>query len=130
MNKQIREYFRFLITGGLAAGINFGSRFVFSIFLPFQVAVALAYIVGMFVAFWLFRTMVFSNSSTSLRKSIFRFTVVNAFGLLQTWLVSVWFVTIIDLGSQAMNEAVAHFTGMSLAMLSSYLGHRFYTFKA
>ena len=129
MNKQIREYFRFLITGGLAAGINFGSRFVFSIFLPFQVAVPLAYIVGMFVAFWLFRTMVFSNSSTSLRKSIFRFTVVNAFGLLQTWLVSVWFVTIVDLGSRAMDEAVAHFTGMSLAMLSSYLGHRFYTFK-
>jgi putative flippase GtrA len=129
VKKQIPEYLRFLISGGLAAGVNFGSRFVFSTFVSFQVAVPLAYVVGMVLAFSLFRTQVFLSRSTSLQKSILRFTVVNAFGLLQAWLVSVWLVTFINVGSQTMDEAVAHFAGMSLAVVTSYLGHRFYTFR-
>lgn len=129
MSARLREYLRFLISGGLAAGVNFGSRFIFSSFAPFEVAVALAYVVGMVIAFWLFRTQVFSKGTTSLQKAMFRFTLVNVFGLLQTWLVSIGFVTLIDSGSHAIDEALAHFVGMSLAVVTSYFGHRFYTFR-
>lgn len=117
------------MSGVLAAGVNFGSRFIFSLFAPFEVAVVLAYVAGMVIAFWLFRTQVFVKGATSLQRAILRFTLVNAFGLLQTWLASIWFVTWIDSGSHDLDEAIAHFAGMSFAVVTSYFGHRFYTFK-
>lgn len=124
---RAKEFFKFLLTGGLAASVNFGSRFIYSLFLDFSVAVIVAYVTGMVVAFWLFSTRVFQAPKTSKYQAMFRFTVVNLFGILQTWLVSVWLLGM--LGQSELNEAIAHLAGMSLATVSSYFGHRLYTFR-
>ena len=60
---QKPEFLRFLVAGGIAAGANFGSRFVFSMFLEYGFAVFFAYLIGMLVAFLLMRGHVFDARS-------------------------------------------------------------------
>lgn len=122
-----REFFKFLITGGLAAAVNFGSRFLYSQFVSFSAAVVLAYVSGMVLAFWLFSTRVFSDSATSRWQATYRFVLVNLLGVLQTWIVSLLVLELI--GQGGWQEAFAHLCGMSLATVTSYFGHRFYTFR-
>ena len=57
------QVFRFLLLGGLAAAINWAVRFPLSLVLPIGPAVAVAYLIGMSVGFWLYRTYVFPGSS-------------------------------------------------------------------
>lgn len=125
---RTREFFKFLFTGGLAAAVNFGSRFVYSQFVDFSTAVVLAYVTGMVLAFWLFSTQVFKNSATTRWQSTYRFVLVNLFGIFQTWIVSVWVLSLV--GPGGIQEAFSHLCGMSLATVTSYFGHRFYTFRA
>ena len=50
LNKQ---FTLFVVTGGIAAAANFGSRILFNRWMDFSSAVILAYITGMVVAFLL-----------------------------------------------------------------------------
>lgn len=111
----------------MAAALNFGSRFVYSLVVDFSTAVVLAYVTGMVLAYWLFSTRVFKESATSRLQSTYRFVLVNLFGIFQTWLVSIWVLSLI--GQSSLNEALAHLAGMSLATISSYFGHKYFTFK-
>ena len=52
----------YLASGGIAAAANYGSRFVFSLWLPFEAAVVAAYLVGMVTAFLLMRRFAFTDS--------------------------------------------------------------------
>jgi len=124
---RTREFFKFLFTGGVAAAVNFGSRFVYSQFVDFSTAVVLAYVTGMVVAFWLFSTQVFKNAATTRWQSTYRFVLVNLLGIFQTWIVSVWVLSLV--GPGGIQEALAHLGGMSLATITSYFGHRFFTFR-
>ena len=49
------EFVKFLASGGLAAAINYGSRFLYSQYFQFEIAVLLAYVTGMAFAFLLFK---------------------------------------------------------------------------
>ena len=55
-----REFGRVVAAGGIAAAANWGSRFVVSRWMPFELAVVAAYVVGMCVAFALMRAFVFA----------------------------------------------------------------------
>ena len=86
---QRREFSLFLLTGGVAASVNVVSRIGFSTVVRFELAVLLAYGIGMLTAYVLARRFVFLNSRTSIRRSLAAFALVNLFAVLQTWLVSV-----------------------------------------
>ena len=64
-----RQFVIFLVTGGLAAAVNFGSRIVYNQWVNFSVAVVLAYLTGMVTAFALARYFVFTESSQSMQRS-------------------------------------------------------------
>ena len=64
-----RQFLGFLLTGGLAAAVNFGSRIVYNRWLDFSSAVVLAYLTGMVTAFILARSFVFTQSSQSVQRS-------------------------------------------------------------
>ena len=49
------EFFQFLFVGGIAAAINFISRIGFNEFFSYRISIVLAYIIGMIVAFTLFK---------------------------------------------------------------------------
>tara|TARA_R110000868_G_scaffold196851_1_gene442875 strand:- start:529 stop:921 length:393 start_codon:yes stop_codon:yes gene_type:complete len=126
------EFLRFLIAGGVAAGANFGSRFVFSMFLSYALAVFFAYLVGMLVAFILMRGHVFDAKNGRLGLQVIKFAGVNVVALLQTLIISLvlahWvFPSSGITGEHA--EALAHMIGVAVPVVTSYFGHKLLTFR-
>ena len=126
-----REFLLFLITGGVAALVNVVSRVGFSQLLRFELAVLLAYGVGMLTAYLLARKFVFLQSRTSVRRSFAAFALVNLFAVLQTWLVSVglrnWLLPL--LGIVVLSDLIAHSVGVLVPVVSSYFGHKHISFR-
>ncbi len=128
LNKQ---FLRFLVAGGIAAGANFGSRFVFSSFLGYAAAVFFAYLVGMLVAFTLMRGHVFNANGGALASQVSKFVGVNVLAVLQTLVISLllarWLLP--SLGIVTHAEALAHLVGVLVPVVTSYFGHKFLTFR-
>jgi putative flippase GtrA len=126
-----REFWRFLAAGGIAAAANFGSRFLFSVWLRYEWAIVFAYMVGMAVAFLLMRSYVFKAAAKPAARQAAVFVAVNLFALLQTLLVSIalarWVLPFVGVVSRT--EAIAHFVGVLVPVATSYFGHRMFTFK-
>jgi len=125
------EFLRFVLVGGLAALVNWLSRLGFSIVTGFEVAVALAYFVGMTTAYILNRKFVFESSGRSVGNEYTRFVLVNIVALAQVWIVSVGLARLvfpaIDWGF--FPEATAHAIGVTSPIVTSYLGHRYFTYS-
>jgi putative flippase GtrA len=68
-----RDFLMFLLTGGFAAAVNWGSRIVYNIWMPYSAAIVVAYITGMITAFILAKLFVFTKSTQSTAHSIFFF---------------------------------------------------------
>jgi len=130
-NSQRREFTLFLITGGLAALVNVVSRIGLSTVVRFELAVLLAYGVGMVTAYVLARKFVFLSSRTSIRRSFAGFALVNLFAVLQTWLVSIglrnWLFPL--LGIVVFRDLLAHTIGVAVPVVSSYFGHKYISFR-
>jgi len=128
---QGREFILFLITGGVAALINVLSRIGFSTVVRFELAVLLAYGVGMITAYMLARKYVFLSSRISIRRSFAGFALVNLFAVLQTWVVSVglrnWLLPL--LGIVVFRDLLAHAIGVAVPVVSSYFGHKYISFR-
>lgn len=124
------QFLAFLITGGLAAAINFGSRIVYNWWVSFPVAVALAYLTGMLTAFVLARTFVFTDSGQSLQRSATRFALVNIVAIAQTWLISMILAynVLPWLGVRQYVSEIAHAVGVIVPVFTSYLGHKRWSF--
>ncbi len=125
------QFLSFVLAGGIAAAANWGSRFLFSMWVPFEAAVVLAYIVGMVTAFMLMRAFVFAAGGRRVFGQVGRFIVVNIAALAQTLVVSVvlarWVLPAIGVRDDA--EAIGHLVGVAVPVVTSYFGHRLYTFR-
>jgi putative flippase GtrA len=125
------QFLRFLVAGGIAAMANFGSRFVLSIFFSYGVAVFLAYVVGMMVAFLLMRGHVFNASQGPLAQQVTKFIGVNLLAVCQTLAISLlmarWLLP--SVGIQNHVEALGHLVGVLVPVITSYFGHKFLTFR-
>jgi putative flippase GtrA len=126
-----RQFLAFLLVGGFAAFVNWLSRFLLSDFMSFTAAIVLAYLIGMTTAFVLSRVMVFDRSGGSARSDFFRFAIVNIFAIFQVWLISValahWLMPWAGFTWHA--EEIAHAVGVAAPVVSSYFGHRYFTFR-
>lgn len=119
------------MTGGFAAAVNFFSRIVYNWYFSFSVAVILAYLTGMIIAFSLAKIFVFQNSQNSLSRSTFAFVIINIFAVLQTLVISLLLVNFIlpALSWNFYSSEIAHAIGVIFPVFSSYIGHKYYTFK-
>lgn len=128
---ESRSFFVFLAAGGIAAATNLLVRIALSSVLSYEVAVALAYFIGMVVAFTLFRRFVFAKGSHWMAE-FRRFAVVNAFAFVLVWLVSVGLVRFLFPAIHFEWHAleIGHFIGVLCPAVTSYLGHKRYTFAA
>jgi putative flippase GtrA len=126
-----RSFLLFLLTGGFAAAVNWGSRFLYNIWMPYTAAIVVAYPTGMVTAYVLAKVFVFTKSTQSTSKSIFFFTVVNLIAIAQTWAVSVGlaYYGFPAIGMQFHAESVAHLVGVAVPVFISYLGHKKFSFK-
>ena len=125
------QFIRFLVAGGIAAGANFGSRFVFSIFFAYGIAVFFAYLVGMLVAFLLMREHVFNASQGQLLPQVIKFVGVNLVAVLQTLAISLLLArwALPSVGIEGHAEALAHLVGVLVPVVTSYFGHKFLSFR-
>jgi putative flippase GtrA len=125
------EFVRFVITGGIAACVNIGIRIPLGLLLPYSASIVVAYLIGMTTAFVLARLFVFEASSHSTTVQYARFTLVNAFALLQVWLVSIYLETVIlpRWGMVWHPKTVAYAIGVISPVITSYYAHKFFSFR-
>jgi len=126
-----RQFAFFLVTGGIAAAVNFASRIVFNWWTSFSLAIILAYVAGMATAFILARLFVFKDSRKSLQRSGMLFVLVNLVAVLQTWLISMAlaYYVLPAIGVQAFVHEIAHATGLIVPVFTSYIGHKKFSFS-
>jgi 4-hydroxybenzoate polyprenyltransferase/putative flippase GtrA len=124
------DFARFILAGGIAAVVNWLSRFAFSQFMSLSAAVGAAYLVGMSTAFVLTRSFVFERSGRDIHHEYLRFALVNVVALAQVWLVTVGLAEYVfpALGLNWHAEALAHGIGVLVPAVTSYFGHRHFTF--
>jgi putative flippase GtrA len=126
-----REFARFILAGGIAAAANVASRALFSLFVALPVAVVLAYLVGMAVAFALMRRAVFPPGEGRLARQVAIFALVNVAAVLQTLVVTLvlarWVLP--AMGMREHVELAAHLVGVAVPIVTSYLGHKHFTFR-
>ena len=126
-----RQFLVFLLTGGIAAAVNFGSRILYNQWMGFSAAIVLAYITGMITAFVLARIFVFQDSQRALHHSALYFVLVNGVAVLQTWAISLlladWLLP--ALGVHQYVHELAHAAGVVVPVFTSYLGHKHLSFK-
>ena len=126
-----RQFLVFLLTGGIAAAVNFGSRILYNQWMGVSAAIVLAYITGMVTAFVLARLFVFRNSQRALHHSALYFVLVNGVAVLQTWAISLlladWLLP--ALGVRQYMHELAHAAGVVVPVFTSYLGHKHLSFK-
>lgn len=126
-----KKFLLFLGTSGLAAGVNFGSRFLYSQFVGFSSAVIFSFITGMITAFILAKRFVFRKTRHSIARSAIYFILVNAVALLQTLAISLFlaYKLLPTLGIHQFVNAISHLVGIAVPVFTSYIGHKRLSFR-
>ena len=124
------QFLKFLVAAGLSVPVNLGSRVLLSRIMPYEAAVVVSHLCGMLTAFLLTRSFVFERSGRRVSNELARFTIVNVLSLVVTWVVAVGLLRLVfpRVGFDTHPELVAHIAGLCLASLTSFYGHRRYSF--
>lgn len=125
------RFLRYLASGAAAAVANLGARAAFSSWMPFELAVVLAYGVGMCTAFVLMRRYAFGPGDRGLASQVGGFVLVNALALLQTLVVSSLLLRLglPAVGVTAHADLIAHGVGVAVPVVTSYFGHKKLSFR-
>jgi putative flippase GtrA len=131
MLNQRRQFVYFIAAGGIAAAVNFLSRIAINTWMPYSIAIVLAYLLGMLTAFVLNRAFVFREATNPIHHQAIWFTIINLFAVLQTLGVSLLLAREIFplLGFGWHRELVAHAIGVATPIITSYIGHKHLSFK-
>lgn len=126
-----RQFLLFLLTGGCAAAVNFGSRILYNRAMSFSSAVICAYITGMITAFVLARLFVFRATTQAVHHAAGYFILVNLVAVAQTWGISMLLVNwgLPWLGVTHYTRDIAHGVGVVVPVFTSYLGHKHFSFR-
>lgn len=126
-----RQFVLFLIAGGTAAAVNFGSRIVYNLWLDYSTSILIAYLTGMVTAFVLARMLVFTETRHGVRRSAVFFTLVNVFAVAQTWAISMVLANYVlpGMGVSRFVPEIAHAVGVTFPVFTSYLGHKYWSFR-
>jgi putative flippase GtrA len=125
------QFGKFLLAGGVAAAANYGSRFVFSMFLPYVPSIGLAFLVGLTVGFLTMKTFVFSSATHASSKQASYYLLINLIGLALTIIVSVLVAKCLFrvYPDARTDEAIGHLVGVSAPVLLSFYAHKKFTFR-
>lgn len=126
-----RQFFYFLVAGGIAAIVNFSVGLAFSGMLPYHGDIILGHLSGMVVAFFLFESKVFGRSSESRQIEATTFVIVNIFSIIQTWFVYVGLHAYVfpALNMTLHPQILARMIAIAIPVFTSFIGHKYLTFK-
>lgn len=126
---QPTQFALFLLVGAVAAAANISARWLLSFIMPFEAAIVVAFAVGVAIAFFLNRVIVFQTRARA-GQQFRRFVAVNLLALGQVWLVSVglarWALPLIHFTWHA--ETVSHVVGVASPAVTSYFAHKHFSF--
>ncbi len=123
------QFLLFVMVGGTAAALNWLARHFLSLWFSFPVAVALAYFIGIAVAFSLNRRFVFPYSSRPIAKQARDFIIINLAFWPVVWLASIAFNhLLIQAGLGMYSEGVAHAIALAIPAFMTFLIYKFFTF--
>jgi putative flippase GtrA len=130
-SQQRRQFALFVFMSGVAAIVNFGSRFLFSHWMSFGPAIVAAYLCGMATAFALNRLFVFREATNALHHQAMWFTIVNLVALIQTLAVSLLLADYIfpKIQFHWHMESIAHAIGVAAPVVTSFIGHKRLSFR-
>ena len=125
------EFIKFLTVSGFAAAVNFFARILINNVTSYAMAIILAYIVGMITAFSLNKMFVFSRGQKKTMHQFAVFTLVNIAAILQTLVISLLLRDCFfsSVGFDFHPDEVAHIIGLGVPAFTSYLGHKYFSFK-
>jgi putative flippase GtrA len=124
------QFLRFLFVGGVAALLHWLARIAFSQWLSFVWAVALAYGVGMGVAFILNRMFVFPHSPKPAHQQLRDFVLVNVGFFPVVWASAIVIEAgLRHAGMRTYTQALAHAISIAIPMLATFLMYKFIAFK-
>lgn len=126
-----KQFLLFLVAGGTAAGVNFGSRILYNIWVSYSTAIIFAYLTGMVTAFVLARLFVFRATTQPLQRAALMFSVVNIAAVAQTWAISMGlaYYLLPAVGVTDFAPEIAHAVGVAVPAFTSYLGHKRFSFR-
>lgn len=127
-----RRFAGFLLAGGLAAVVNVVARVIASEFMRFEIAVIVAYVIAMVTAFALNRAFVFEATGRSITEELTKFAIVNFVAIIQVWGVTMLlhYYILPAIGWTWHPELVSHLIGVASPVFTSYLGHKYFSFRA
>jgi putative flippase GtrA len=125
------QFVRFLLTSCVAAFVNLLARYGLNHEMPYEVAVALAFPLGVVTAYILAKAFVFEASPLPVRSQLARFTVVNLLSLVMVWTFSVGLARIVFplMGLSWHADDLAHLIGVASPALFAYVAHQRYSFQ-
>lgn len=132
---MIRHFFTaqfvgFLAVGTSAAAVNWLARLVLNIWMPFSWAVAIAYGVGMLVAFLLNSFFVFPRSVRPRSAQARDFVLTNLAFAPLVWAVAIQANAGLQLlGMHKNSEEVAHALALTVPTLATFLIYKFVAFR-
>lgn len=131
MTGERRRFIAFVLVGGFAALVNIAVRWALSFAMAYQPAIVVAYLIAMVTAWLMNRVLVFEPSGRSWHSELLRFTLVNGVALVQVWAVSVGLYRFIlpAIGWTFEPALVAHAIGVASPVITSYLGHKYFSFS-
>ena len=114
--------------------VNVGSRFLLSKWIPFALAVFIAYWIGHVVNFILSNTIVFKGKEERNTTTTFlKFTLVACVGLAVTFIVSLLVRLLLEKAfpfwNSEIRDTIAHLMGIGCSFVFNYIGHLFFSFK-
>ncbi len=125
------RFFKFVAVSGVAAAANVGSRIVLGHWMEYVPSILIAFCIGLITAFVLNRLLVFTETENPLHHQMLWFVVVNLAAVAQTLAVSLLLARgVFPLtGFTWHAETVAHAIGVAIPAVTSYIGHKHFTFR-
>lgn len=130
--ERLPQTVRFLLAGGMAAGICWCVRILLSVAMPFLPAVLLAQAIGMSVGFVVYRRFVFPPSSRSTLHQLRDFLGVNLLTALAVAAIALALNALLAamIAPAVVAEALAHGLAIGAGAVLNYLGHALVTFAS
>jgi len=129
---DFRELFRFVISGGIAAVANVSTVAIVRTYVSFEPALIVGIVIGIILSFVLTKFFAFRSRQVSLAGGeLYRFVIVYGFGLAVYWLSAIWVHTLLVSVGAALEtaEVFGILFGAGLMAMTSYFGHRFFTYR-
>jgi putative flippase GtrA len=125
-----KQFLSFVGVGGVAALLHWLSRILLSQWISLNYAVAIAYVIGMLIAFVLNSYFVFPKSMKPKIEQCRDFVVINIAFFPIVWIATILLKNLFSfMGITLYPDALAHGVALSIPMFGTFLIYKFFTFR-